>query len=58
MRIFVSSSFDDLKEHRAAAIRVLILLCHKMVEFKLLAAGTPDEVARQCACDDDAYGCD
>ena len=36
----------------------LVLLCHKMVESKLLAAGTPDEVARQCACDDDAYGCD
>jgi len=40
------------------ALIALVLLCHKMVESKLLAAGTPDEVARQCACDDDAYGCD
>ena len=40
------------------ALIALVLLCHKMVESKLLAAGTPDEVARQCGCDDDAYGCD
>src|SRR5688572_21328286 len=31
MRIFVSSSFEDLREHRAAAIRVLRQLGHEVL---------------------------
>ena len=34
MRIFVSSSFEDLKEHRAAAIRVLDSLAMRCWRWK------------------------
>jgi Domain of unknown function (DUF4062) len=41
MRIFVSSSFEDLKEHRAAAIRVLRQLGHEVLAMEdLIAAST------------------
>ncbi len=41
MRIFVSSSFEDLKEHRAAAIRVLRQLGHEILAMEdLVAAST------------------
>ena len=39
MRIFVSSSFEDLREHRAAAIRVLRQLGHEVVAMEDLVAG-------------------
>jgi Domain of unknown function (DUF4062) len=40
MRIFVSSSFEDLKEHRAAAIRVLRQLGHQVLAMEDMTAGT------------------
>ena len=41
MRIFVSSSFEDLKEHRAAAIRVLRQLGHEVLAMEdIIAAST------------------
>jgi hypothetical protein len=40
MRIFVSSSFDDLREHRAAAIRVLRQLGHQVLAMEDMTAGT------------------
>ena len=43
MRIFVSSSFEDLKEHRAAAIRVLRQLGHEVIgEHRDVAHPLPD----------------
>jgi hypothetical protein len=39
MRIFVSSSFEDLKEHRAAAIRVLRQLGHEVLAMEDMIAG-------------------
>ncbi len=39
MRIFVSSSFEDLREHRAAAIRVLRQLGHEVVAMEDMVAG-------------------
>src|SRR5271157_106813 len=39
MRIFVSSTFDDLREHRAAAIRVLRQLGHEVVAMEDFVAG-------------------
>src|SRR5918993_573080 len=39
MRIFVSSSFEDLREHRAAAIRVLRQLGHEVVAMEDFVAG-------------------
>lgn len=39
MRIFVSSSFQDLHEHRAAAIRVLRQLGHEVVAMEDMVAG-------------------
>ncbi len=43
MRIFVSSTFEDLREHRAAAIRVLRQLGHEVLamEDMVAAADTP-----------------
>jgi hypothetical protein len=40
MRIFVSSSFEDLKEHRAAAIRVLRQLGHEIIAMEDMTAGS------------------
>src|SRR5215472_5405805 len=40
MRIFVSSSFEDLKEHRAAAIRVLRQLGHDVLAMEDMIAGS------------------
>src|SRR5438874_786088 len=39
MRVFVSSSFEDLRDHRAAAIRVLRQLGHDVVAMEDLVAG-------------------
>jgi hypothetical protein len=39
MRIFVSSTFDDLREYRAAAIRVLRQLGHEVVAMEDFVAG-------------------
>ena len=40
MRIFVSSTYSDLREHRAAAIRALGQLGHKVVAMEdFVAAG-------------------
>src|SRR4051812_20981291 len=38
MRIFVSSTFEDLREHRAAAIRVLRQLGHEVLAMEDLVA--------------------
>src|SRR4030095_2209364 len=40
MRIFVSSSFEDLREHRAGAIRVLRQLGHEVLAMEDMIAGT------------------
>jgi hypothetical protein len=40
MRIFVSSSFEDLREHRAAAIRVLRQLGHEVIAMEDMTAGS------------------
>src|SRR5262245_17774852 len=40
MRVFVSSSFEDLREHRAAAIRVLRQLGHDVVAMEDMTAGS------------------
>ena len=40
MRIFVSSSFEDLKEHRAAAIRVLRQLGHEVLAMEDIVAAS------------------
>jgi hypothetical protein len=40
MRIFVSSSFEDLKEHRAAAIRVLRQLGHEVLAMEDIIAAS------------------
>jgi hypothetical protein len=40
MRIFVSSSFEDLKEHRAAAIRILRQLGHEVLAMEDMVAGS------------------
>ena len=40
MRIFVSSSFEDLKEHRTAAIRVLRQLGHEVIAMEDMTAGS------------------
>ena len=39
MRIFVSSSFEDLRDHRAAAIRVLRQLGHEVIAMEDMVAG-------------------
>src|SRR5436189_5066456 len=40
MRIFVSSSFEDLREHRAAAIRVLRQLGHEVLAMEDMIAAS------------------
>jgi hypothetical protein len=40
MRIFVSSSFEDLREYRAAAIRVLRQLGHEVLAMEDMIAGS------------------
>lgn len=40
MRIFVSSSFEDLREHRAAAIQVLRQLGHEVLAMEDMVAGS------------------
>jgi hypothetical protein len=40
MRIFVSSSFEDLREHRTAAIRVLRQLGHEVLAMEDMVAGS------------------
>src|SRR4051812_31751720 len=39
MRIFVSSTFEDLREHRSGAIRVLRQLSHDVVAMEDFVAG-------------------
>jgi uncharacterized protein DUF4062 len=39
MRIFVSSSFEDLRDHRVAAVRVLRQLGHEVVAMEEMVAG-------------------
>src|SRR5213080_4361587 len=46
MRIFVSSSFEDLKEHRAAAIRVLRQLGHEVLAMEDLIAVSAAPLAK------------
>ena len=40
MRIFVSSTFEDLREYRAAAIRVLRQLGHEVLAMEDMVAGS------------------
>src|SRR5262245_151266 len=46
MRIFVSSSFEDLREHRAAAIRVLRQLGHEVLAMEDMIAGSSAPLAK------------
>jgi hypothetical protein len=46
MRIFVSSSFEDLREHRAAAIRVLRQLGHEVLAMEDMISGTAAPLAK------------
>jgi len=46
MRIFVSSSFEDLREHRAAAIRVLRQLGHEVLAMEDMIAGSATPLAK------------
>ena len=46
MRIFVSSSFEDLREHRAAAIRVLRQLGHEVLAMEDMIAGSEAPLAK------------
>jgi hypothetical protein len=46
MRIFVSSSFEDLREHRAAAIRVLRQLGHQVLAMEDMLAGAATPLAK------------
>src|SRR6185503_17688843 len=46
MRIFVSSSFEDLKEHRAAAIRILRQLGHDILAMEDMLAGSVAPLAK------------
>ena len=46
MRIFVSSSFEDLREHRTAAIRVLRQLGHEVLAMEDMIAGTAAPLAK------------
>jgi uncharacterized protein DUF4062 len=46
MRIFVSSSFEDLSEHRTAAIRVLRQLGHEVVAMEEMVAGAVAPLAK------------
>jgi hypothetical protein len=55
MRIFVSSTFEDLREHRAAAIRVLRQLGHEVVATEDFVAGGAVPLKRVL---DDVKRCD
>ncbi|HEX5079334.1 MAG TPA: DUF4062 domain-containing protein [Geminicoccaceae bacterium] len=55
MRIFVSSTFEDLREHRAAAIRVLRQLGHEVVAMEDFVAGGAVPLKRVL---DDVKRCD
>lgn len=46
MRIFVSSSFEDLREHRAAAIRILRQLGHQVLAMEDMLAGSATPLAK------------
>lgn len=46
MRIFVSSSFEDLREHRAAAIRILRQLGHEVLAMEDMIAGSEAPLAK------------
>jgi hypothetical protein len=46
MRIFVSSSFEDLKDHRATAIRVLRQLGHEVIAMEDMTAGSLAPIAK------------
>ena len=46
MRIFVSSSFEDLREHRAAAIRVLRQLGHEVLAMEDMISGSAAPLAK------------
>jgi len=46
MRIFVSSSFEDLREHRTAAIRVLRQLGHEVLAMEDMIAGSAAPLAK------------
>ena len=46
MRIFVSSSFEDLREHRAAIIRVLRELGHEALTMEDMTAGSVAPLAK------------
>lgn len=46
MRIFVSSSFEDLREHRAAAIRILRQLGHEVLAMEDMLAGSAAPLAK------------
>ena len=46
MRIFVSSSFEDLKEHRTAAIRVLRQLGHEVLAMEDVIAASAAPLAK------------
>src|SRR5207237_5809245 len=46
MRIFVSSSFEDLREHRAAAIHVLRQLGHEVLAMEDMIAGSAAPLAK------------
>src|SRR3989442_12232949 len=46
MRIFVSSSFEDLKEHRTAVIRVLRQLGHEVIAMEDLTAASATPLAK------------
>jgi hypothetical protein len=55
MKIYVSSTFEDLQEHRAAAIRALHQLGHEVVAMEYYGAGTAAPLAHVL---DDVAGCD
>ncbi len=46
MRIFVSSSFEDLKEHRTAVIRVLRQLGHEVLAMEDMTAASATPLSR------------
>ena len=46
MRIFVSSTFEDLREHRAAAIRVLRQLGHEVLAMEDMVAASNTPLAK------------
>lgn len=55
MRIYVSSTFEDLQEHRESAIRALHQLAHDVVAMEYYGAGTAPPLAKVLA---DVESCD